>query len=918
VYDDFGLLRYILPPKLEKTLTVGNTYTYSSIKNLCFYNEYDKYHNITSQYLPGVDEPVVKLYDKKGRAVLSQNGELRKSNSWSFVKYDIYNRPVITGICTGSESAHRSALKAQLIFHESTGGSIHGYTNNSYPKVSDVNSCLKIVYYDNYSFPGASNYGFNTSEALSEVKSNKITGNVTAEKVKVLGSASNQWLMSVYHYNKDYELIQSVSDLYPLGKEIVSTQYDFTGNILESRVKQSVNGLTSAFNKYYSYDGRGVLKSVSQKIEGDNLNKRVKLAEFTYDELGRVQHKKIHNGAETLVYAYDIQGRVTSCSSPKFNYNLAYDQTGGFSTATPFYGGNVSYMSWQNGGNAQRAYVYEYDQLNQLRKADFHEKSGSSWSNQAKYDVTNLSYDDNGNIKSLTRKNSSGDLLHNFSYAYNGNKLTQINGSNYYAYDANGNMSYDGRKGISVAYNVLSLPQKISKGSQSISYIYSADGKKLAMGYGSSVIYYRGGMIYHGNALDKIIHEEGQVVKSSGGYSYYYALKDHLGSTRVLCKGRGSSLTTEQTTEYYPFGLAYSYSNLDKNSYLYSGKEYLSEVVDGTNLSLYDFGSRLYDVEIGRWNAVDPALQLVNPYGYCANNPVRYVDPDGEFFLEAILIGAAMNTFMQAASGNINNAGDFFKSMAIGAASGAAGFGAGQLVSGTLGGFAGGFLTGAAGGFAGGFVGGAGNGLLLDNQKFDQALMFGMKSGIRAGAAGGLIGGVIGGIDAFKEGNNFWNGDDVRIGRNQFSLNNKPVPEDELFYVREDGKTYPVKQINSSESKRINPRFYSNDGTYDKVCHNLTLEDNANAHSSVSVKIPGSRITGNVGIETGKYYYPKDGGIRFSSNSGLNKVVTTGPTKFSFPSNNLKLINANIFGTPFNNDVNYGTFIFKIIVRIKP
>lgn len=76
-----------------------------------------------------------------------------------------------------------------------------------------------------------------------------------------------------------------------------------------------------------------------------------------------------------------------------------------------------------------------------------------------------------------------------------------------------------------------------------------------------------------------------------------------------------------------------------------------------------------------------------------------------------MIIGAFINTFIQGASGNINSAGDFFLSMGIGALSGAAGYGAGQLVAGAVGtiGFAGGAMTGAAGGFAGGFVGGAGN-----------------------------------------------------------------------------------------------------------------------------------------------------------------------------------------------------------------
>ena len=73
----------------------------------------------------------------------------------------------------------------------------------------------------------------------------------------------------------------------------MSIQYDFTGNILEQRVKQSVSGLTTAVNKYYTYDSRGVLEKISQQIEGDNVNNIVDLAEFTYDELGRLHNKNM-------------------------------------------------------------------------------------------------------------------------------------------------------------------------------------------------------------------------------------------------------------------------------------------------------------------------------------------------------------------------------------------------------------------------------------------------------------------------------------------------------------------------------------------------------------------------------------------------------------------------------------------------
>lgn len=133
-------------------------------------------------------------------------------------------------------------------------------------------------------------------------------------------------------------------------------------------------------------------------------------------------------------------------------------------------------------------------------------------------------------------------------------------------------------------------------------------------------------MIYENGVLKQILFDGGYI-SMTGTPFYFYYLKDHLGNNRVVVSPAG---TATQINHYYPFGGLFGESTGNTGQrYKYNGKEF-----DRTHgLDWYDYGARHMTPDAGRFTTIDPMAEKyynISPYAYCANNPINYIDINGD------------------------------------------------------------------------------------------------------------------------------------------------------------------------------------------------------------------------------------------------------------------------------------------------
>ena len=380
---------------------------------------------------------------------------------------------------------------------------------------------------------------------------------------------------------------------------------------------------------------------------------------YWHDDIGRVVEERRTTGDRTL-YGYDAESRLVSMIDNLYEEEIAYDTCGLAEQR----------LSVHKEGPERRSLLlsFDYDARRFLTASDCLESPLS-----AGLFTERMAYDLNGNILSLQRGETAA-LVQDAAIAYDGNRVAAIDDSSddlttgiaprfpsgsYDAplsYDAMGRVTADALRGVkSVAYNWRSLPMEVEfDDGNTLTRLYDADGVKLLetdttrritivkQVIDGKIEYVKVDRSTHRTTqyCGPVEREDGDIRKvhvggrgfwlcgTDGQWAWHRYVKNHLGSIAAVV---GDDGTAVQRVWYFASGLPVTENAATAavNSRLHIGKEFTA--FDG--LWWYDNEARQYDPLTMRFTTLDPLAAdypSLSPYAYCANNPVNYIDPDGE------------------------------------------------------------------------------------------------------------------------------------------------------------------------------------------------------------------------------------------------------------------------------------------------
>ncbi|WP_426049166.1 RHS repeat domain-containing protein [Chryseobacterium sp. NFX27] len=691
VYNEYNQLAFVIPPKAaavaDLTTVLGSLcymYRYDGRNRLVLkklpgkgweYMVYDKQDRLimTQDAVMGAQKQwLFTKYDQFGR--VAYTGIYTSTQA-----YGVAGRAAEQALADAKGS--NNVTRASAAGFTNSGLDVY-YDNGSLSYPSSVTKLLSVNYYDTYPTGSPTVTNVFAQDLLTDNPANSRTtkGMLTASYIKNI--EDDKWTRNFIWYDTKGRNIGSRSNNHLGGYTVVNHKLDFAGMVLQSNTyhRRLITDPEKGFVEKFTYDFQNRLLTHTHQVGSNPVEY---LAQNKYNELSQLENKKVGgislaSPLQTIDYKYNIRGWMTNINDPVnlgndlFGYKIKYNQVEGLETPNtdfpdlkviPRYNGNIAEVDWRTSTAANdhlRRYGYVYDNLNRL-SAGFYQKDSNP---SAKEYFEKMEYDLNGNITNLKRSselivgNTAANFINNLNYTYQGNRLTSVMDlvssiggykGNTMQYDANGNMTSNPDKNkMLITYNFLNLPSSITEtvfvnSTNNTYYTYRADGTKVSkkyiqMGAEQKTDYLDGFQYNNLESLGSTVPTVPTLkfAPTSEGYfdfeknKYIYNYIDHLGNVRLSYFNNGAMLEVVEENNYYPFGLKHkSYNSLPGNysyQYKYNGKE-LQET------GMYDYGARMMMSDIARWGVIDPAAEYfpdITPYAYVVNDPIGFVDNDGE------------------------------------------------------------------------------------------------------------------------------------------------------------------------------------------------------------------------------------------------------------------------------------------------
>ena len=528
VYDSYNYLVFIVPPNCYSG---GNHPMNSSTQNELMYQyRYDGQGRLVEKKIPGKGWEYL-VYDNQDRLVMTQDANMGAGKQWLFTKYDQFGRVAYTGIYTSEQdygSAGRAYEQGQVNGKGSNNverttsnfvqpGLLVYYDNNAnknYPNT--ITKLLSVNYYDTYPTdkPNLSTLNF-TQTFISDTPTNNISTKSLPTASYINNVEANGWTKNYSYYDGKGRAIATYSKNHLGGYTKIESFLDFTGvpQQVITRHKRRNADAELVVKEEFGYDDQNRLLTHTHEVVGKTTKEL--LVENHYNEIGQLDWKKVGGVSgsplQKVDLSYNIRGWMTGINSGDilyspsdesyildngklFGYNIRYNNPENPSLGAARYNGNIAEIDWISRDVSLKRYGYQYDQLNRLLRGNYQDP-GSALPETHINDEA-LTYDLNGNIKTLVRNAKNGKfytpiVVDNLGYQYTGNRVTNItdasgNSSGYegggqtMTYDANGNTTAMPDKKISaIDYNFLNLPQQINQDANTLRYYYRADGVKV-------------------------------------------------------------------------------------------------------------------------------------------------------------------------------------------------------------------------------------------------------------------------------------------------------------------------------------------------------------------------------------------------------------------------------------------------------